>query len=178
MPSDTVFNVGFYQRPKRRIYVLRGFDPVATDSITHNAPVAPGVTILSGQVISLDANGQWVLGGTTGKPVYFALSDSTDTDVRSSGYLPALSVLGEFEIETAWFNTSVTYNDGDKLTYDANGLVVPVTNAATQDVVGFVSRGGAKRLNHDANGNRVYPQRENNASDDRVLTFVTKLILA
>jgi len=92
--------------PKRRVHVLRGFNGVDPQTLTRVAPVASGVTVYSGQVISLNNTGEWVLGQyQAGRTCYIALSNSADTDVVSCGKLPGLSCAGEFEIEMAWFDS-------------------------------------------------------------------------
>jgi hypothetical protein len=66
---------------------------------SYSAPVTSGVTILSGQLISLTA-GAWVLGCLAGCEPFIAFADSTDTDVQSSGLLLGLSCAGQYKIET------------------------------------------------------------------------------
>jgi hypothetical protein len=90
---------GTYARTAPRVNVLRGYfgnEPMAR---SYSAPVTSGVTILSGQLISLTA-GAWVLGCLAGCEPFIAFADSTDTDVQSSGLLLGLSCAGQYKIET------------------------------------------------------------------------------
>ena len=118
--------IGTYKRVKPRVRVLRGFNPQEPFTLSQGAPVASGVTILSGQVISLAWNAaasqyEWVLGvpaAAVGATPYISLNDSIDYDVVEAGKLPGLSSAGQFEIQTPHFKSA-----------DANGFVVdaPVT---------------------------------------------------
>lgn len=173
--SDNVFNDGYVRRAKPRVEILRGFDPTGVQMQTKTAEIADGVTVQSGQIISLDVNGKWVLGATTaGAKPYVAIADSTDTDVRSSGLLTALSCDGEYEIQTAWYDAGETYNEGTPLTSDSSGNIVATTWAnaggANDNVLGVVTRGGMFNLN---NG---FPERENMAVQTTVVAFSTKWI--
>lgn len=178
MASKNVFGYGHYKRAKRRVNVLRGFDGSDPTTFTHNAPVADGVTIYSGQVVSLDSNGEWVLGATKGKVPYIALSDSVDTDVSSSGLLPALSCAGKFEIETAWYASGV-YTDNTVIVAATGGdagkiaaQATPSTSAST-DILGIATRGGLKDLNGGPG-----PKIDSQAEDANIVTFVTNWVPA
>lgn len=96
-------------------------------SATH--PVASGVTILSGQLITLventtDAQLEWTIGYDSGaegaRPYtfYFAVDDSADGDVLAAGNLQGLSVNGDYELSTAHYKSGETYKAGDPLTFD------------------------------------------------------------
>lgn len=124
--NEKHMTLGYSTSTKRRINVVRGRDAASSSDRSKTAPVATGVTIYSGQVISLNDDGEWVLGAAAGVPAYFALKHSTDGDVVSSGKLEAIAASGQFVIETAY--------------YSGNGLVagVPVkagTSTAVGDVV-------------------------------------------
>jgi hypothetical protein len=146
---------GTYQRIAPRVNVLRGYMGNEPYGRSYSAPVASGVTILSGQLISL-SSGSWVLGVTAGSEPFIAFADSTDTDVISSGLLLGLSCAGQYEIETAWFDNSVTYNESSLLVactggsstanitpgvaaLGAIGCAVASSNA---DTIGFAAAGG------------------------------------
>lgn len=137
---------GTVKRVKPRLVVLRGFDPNEPRTLTQAAPVASGVTILSGQVISLDWNSvldqyEWVLGGVSGQVPYIALQDSVDPDVVESGTLVGLSCLGQFELQTAYFAAEETYNVDVPLTYDGvTGDVKPTTFGSGEPILGVVTR--------------------------------------
>lgn len=174
----TAFNSDYYKRTKRRVYVLRGFDGCEPSTFTRQAAVKDGVTVGSGQVISLDSNGEWILGAPAGKTPYIALSDSVDTDVNSSGLLPALSCAGKFEIETAYYTVDSTLVGEDipviAATAEANaGDITDGATDGTADIIGFTSRGGLHDLNAPAENGNSGPKVEVNATDGNVVTFIT-----
>jgi hypothetical protein len=168
----TAFNMGYYQRAKRRVNVLRGFDGCEPTTFTRQAAVSEEVTVQSGQVISLNGSGEWILGAVDGKTPYIALSDSIDTDVKSSGLLPALSCAGRFEIETAFYNETTDLTGEDIPVIADPGVAGDVTDtpigSAEAQVIGFTSRGGLTNLN-SASG----PKIEVNAVDGNIVTFTT-----
>lgn len=171
------FNAGYHTRPTRRVYVLRGFNGCEPETFTRTAAITDGVTVRSGDVVSLSA-GKWVLGAAAGKVPYIALSDGSDTDVNASGLLPALSCAGQFEIETASYDTDGTYAEDTPLKAATAGDAGLITNATgyddAADLLGVASRGGLTNLNSGSG-----PKREVNAtagSDGavNVLTFITR----
>ncbi len=117
-------NIGTYQRSTPRIRVPRGYNPQQPFGLKAAYPVATGVTIKSGQVISPKKNVstlilEWVLGkDSDASVVYFAINDSADFDVIAAGTLPALSSEGEYEIETNFFKRGDAYVDGAAVTAD------------------------------------------------------------
>jgi len=96
------------------------------------------------------------LGVAQGLEPYIAFADSTDTDVTSSGLLLGLSCAGQFEIETPWFDNTVTYVESSPLKAATGGSstanVAPGTAAlgaitlgvfsTAEDTIGFASAGG------------------------------------
>jgi hypothetical protein len=133
--------------------VRRGYAGNEPRSLTFTAPVASGVTIYSGQVISLDNTGSWILGAPAGKTPYIAYHDSTDTDVKSAGgRLLGFSCSGKFTIETAYFTSGAgAFNANDlALKADTAGNVGNVTLASsvkdTADIIGFTSNGGLQNV--------------------------------
>jgi hypothetical protein len=195
-----VGNIGFYSRPKRRVYVLRGFDGCEPKTFTKSAPIAAtyGVgeanEIKSGDVVSI-VSGEWVRGAQDGVVPFIALSDASDTDVKAAGKLPALSCAGKFEIETHTYDSTQAYvEDSDTLraglytnqTEAAKG----VTSAAAgggigANVIGIVSK-GVVALNGTKTGTAavpgqtpatptefVHPQQENILGPVSVLNFIT-----
>jgi len=136
---------GTITRQYPRVVVVRGFNPNEPHTMSSSVPVKSAVVIKSGQVVSkewVSANNQyeWVLGVSDVNAIpHIAYNDSVDEDVVESGTLPALSALGEFEIQTAFYKAGDTYNDGVALTYD--GVTGNLKAAAGGDnVIGFVSR--------------------------------------
>jgi hypothetical protein len=112
-----------------------------------SAPVQAGVTIFSGQVISLYWNNgltrfEWVLGGNGNAvatdPVYFANADSEDPDVISADSLPALSCYGQFVLQTGYY-TGSGWVHGTPVTYDGvTGSIKTTTVGSGAPVVGTV----------------------------------------
>jgi hypothetical protein len=137
---------GHYRRANKRLNVLRGYTGNEPQSLTRTAKPKANEGILSGQLISIDSNGEWVKGVPTGKMPYFAYHDQSDTDVVSSGLLLGLSCAGDFEIETSHIDAAGVYNDDTPLaamTAGDVGKITPTTFAATgNDIIGFVSRKG------------------------------------
>jgi len=106
--------------------VLRGFNPNEPHQLSQAYPVADGVDILSGMVISLVADStyegghKWVKGWTAGIP-YIAINDwvngvgaglGSDADVMEAGKLVGLSSAGQYEIQTPfWAKSDGTLQD-------------------------------------------------------------------
>lgn len=116
--------------------------------------------IYQGSIVSVDANGEFVLGcgAGTGKnfPVpMISMKNMVDPDVTTGvansvfsavgGNITAIPVTGGYEIETTEFDGTVTYKAGDALTVDANGKVTLLGGTSvygsTTPVIGFVSGG-------------------------------------
>jgi len=140
-------NYGTVQRVHPRVRVLRGYNPNEPQTLTQSLPVATAVTILSGQVISpkwnsVTSQNEWVLGKDSAATlVYIALKDSADLDVLSAGTLPALSCAGKFEIQTPFYKTGDTYNEGVFLTADGvTGDLKATTAVSINDIYGVVTR--------------------------------------
>lgn len=134
-------NYGEYRRSKQRINVLRGYHGNESLAATRSAKPKASEGILSGMLISLDSNGEWIKGCPTTKEPYWAYHDQADTDVVSSGLLLGLSGAGQYIIETAYFDNGDTYANGDTLIVD--GTTGGVQKGAalgteTGDVLGIV----------------------------------------
>lgn len=181
MAGNYGFNPGNGSSPRRRVHVLRGFNGCEPDSFTKSRPVANGETIYSGQVMSLNSSGEWVLGqDTPGKTCYIALSNHDDTDVKASGKLPGLSCAGQFEIETPWYDDVDTYvEDTTKVVADSVELgSIGTDGGATVDtIIGKVTRAPYK-LNEiitsgPNDGTAVYPFQSNELGTTEVITFIT-----
>jgi len=163
-------NIGYTQRAKRRVHVLKGFDPSESNMIDKAAPVASGETIKSGQLVALNASGEWELatatnGGThAGQIIYVAIADSSDTDVSASGLLPALSCAGSYEIETGYFSEDPT--EGAALSCNAGSLVL--ADAAGDYIIGYATSGV-----EDLGRTSGLPVKDNTASNVEVVSFVT-----
>lgn len=164
---------GEYRRAQPRLRVRKGYEGNETRSLQYSAPIGSGVTILSGQVIYLDANGNWQLATATlanGRTPYMAYSDSVDTDVLSSGLLLGLSCAGMYVFETPYF----VYTDGS---FAGNELPLVISNAVPgsltlasltapgggtgwdtpNDIIGVTAMGGVEQVGPalDAYGNFI-----------------------
>jgi hypothetical protein len=136
-------NAGIYQRTKPRLNVLRGYNGNQTRGLTYSAVPKSGEAILSGMLISLDSNNQWVKGVAAGKTPYFAWQDQSDTDVLSSGKLTGLSCAGDYELETGYYVTG-SYVQDSPLIAGTSGNAGSVDLGAalasiTVDIIGFAS---------------------------------------
>lgn len=170
------------QRTKPRVTVLRGYSPNAPHAKTQSAPVSSGVTIYSGQVVSLsyvsgNADYEWVLGCSGGHIPYIALQDSADYDVVSANSLVGLSMLGDFEIQTGYFSTG-TYNVDTPVTYDPAiaGNIIYTTVGGAVDIMGYVTRNHGY-VNLGAPGPTGYPA-DSSATNENVVVFQTGWVTA
>lgn len=164
---------GHVYRTKPRINVLRGWPGNESTSLTWNATPKAAEGILSGMVICLDTNGQWIKATyalANNKLVYWATADQSDTDVISSGKLLGLSVAGNYEIQTAYFDPLQTYAENTPLKVDttAGQLTVAAITTADDEIVGICTRGG--KSNIATTDSQAQPV----AGITYVLNFVTK----
>jgi len=157
---------GTVKRQNPRVEVLRGFNPNEPFTLTQAYPVADGVTIQSGQVISLahdpDGDGldKWILGWVSGIP-YIAYNDwnvttGKDEDVLEAGKLPGLSSTGQFEIQTAFFSgDEADFVPGAPVGPDAaTGDIKVTTVGSAVPIMGYVTRNrGALNLGPTGAGN-------------------------
>jgi hypothetical protein len=105
-------------------------------------PVAAGVTIRSGQIISAKRNvttgrTEWVLGydpATSARHmIAFALDDSDDADVLAAGNLVGVPCVPEYGIQTGYIKDAVTFIEGDEVTHD--GVTGDVMKAVSTSIV-------------------------------------------
>jgi hypothetical protein len=157
-----------YSRTAPRVNVLRGYAGNEPMARSFSAPVTAGITILSGQLMSL-SSGSWILGCAAGLEPFIAFADSTDMDVQSSGLLLGLSCAGQYEIETAWFDNTVVYSESSFLVAATGGsstanvspgsavlgnITIGVASA-NADVIGYAVAGGrqdATAINSQSGG--------------------------
>jgi len=138
---------GTQQRAKPRLRVMRGWDPNVPNSLTRRAPIAEGVTVQSGQVVSLkfqNSQEEFILGvdSVTDVP-FFAVQDSDDFDVIASGGLTGLSCLDNLELQTPFFKASPTPSYGSIVPLAADGVTGDVTTHDGNDaraILGYTSR--------------------------------------
>lgn len=167
---------GYYQRPKIRATVLRGYDPNNPTRLTQSHRVKSSVTILSGMLISLATGGdgvlEWEKGWVEGRIPYFAVQDSADFDVRSANSLVGFSCLGNFEFRTGYFKAGETYTVDTPLTPGTGGdlgYVLPTTLESGDPICGYVTRANAPVDLKDG-GPKGYPA-DSSAVDSEVITF-------
>lgn len=138
--------VGFYQRTKPYLAILRGDTPNDPLYLSETAPVLANQAagyISSGQLITLVlASGvwEWNLGWAAGRVPHWARQDSASPDVLESGVLTGLSALGKFRLRTGYYDTGGTYTAGTPIVPDSTaGDIVSGTGAAGDDICGHVS---------------------------------------
>ncbi len=164
-----------YKRTLPRLNVLRGWPGNESTSLTHSAKPKASEGILSGMVITLDTNGEWIKATavlSNNKVVYWATADQSDTDVVSSGRLVGLSVLGKYELQTPYFKADDVYaTDSWLKVHSVAGYVALATiNTATDEIVGICTRGG--KSNIASTNSEATPV----AGAVNVLTFATQWI--
>lgn len=145
---------GEYRRARPRLNIKRGFAGNEPQSITYSAQPTAGANIRSGELIVIDgATGRWVRCDSAVHPnvvPYFAFQDQSDTDVQSSGLLLGISCLGEFELQTAYFDTTDPWAFGDPVIKGAGPLAGSVDRGASflaaVETVGVVSQGGIENI--------------------------------
>lgn len=164
---------GTTTRAKPRLNVLRGFKGNEPQSLNHSAKPKAGEEILSGMIISLDSNNEWVKGAPAGKVPYIAYHDQADLDVTSIGLLLGLSCAGDYVVQTAYFASEGTFGNNVFLLADAEddavsgvraGLPGYIAKAVARttpavgsvfDLIGVTSHGGkVDRANVDSNSTK------------------------
>lgn len=176
-------NIGIsYSRTKPRIQIPRNFDfQNPANSRIRSERVKDGVVIKSGQVISLEWNNadqvhEWVLGwggSSIGRP-YLAWNDSSDPDVVDAGIglgkLTGVDLEGHYIVETAFYKTGETYNEGVLLTYDGvTGDVKPTTLESGEPILGVIE--GIRGVKNVHSTNATAPKATSN-----VVRFSTKYL--
>ena len=145
---------------------------------------------MSGMLIVPAVNGvtgtlEWVKSAsnvdTKNTVPYFAYTDDTDTDVVSSNRLLGLSCLGQFELQTGYFDNTQSYNVGDALIKSTTAG--SITNAAASflsaiEVVGIVSQGGKQDTQAPLNAlGRVAPPINSEATPVATHVYVLNLVV-
>jgi hypothetical protein len=118
---------GTLQRLNPRLRVIKGYVGQNSNQRQEVCPVASGMAIMSGMVISKlwstdNARYEWVLGLVAGAEPYIALQDYTDTDVLAADGLTGLSCAGQYTLESAYFvtGTAANWSDNAKVSAYAN----------------------------------------------------------
>lgn len=153
-------------RAKLPLQVLRGFYPTEPSKLSSLAEPLNANDIKSGMVIVKDNDGKFVRAqaadatfdesGGSPKSFYIALTDADALDVQASGKLVGLDCSDKFELQSGYFDKSVVWAVGDKLTVGANGTLVKATAHATlaTQVIGEVTEIGADVAGSDV-GNPI-----------------------
>jgi len=177
--------IGTQKRATPRLSILRGWD---INNPTNIAPRGASAeiqgTILSGHLVSKDVNDKWVLGGAGASgtaTIGFAIQDDTDFDVVGSGVITALSVLGKYELQTAFFKSTDTYVNGTPVTYDGTTGKVKVTTVDSGlPILGYCSGPPVDVLQGATRVNDIYQNPSNSfasnveGTSNFVLTIVTQ----
>jgi len=174
---------GEYRRALPRLIVKKGYEGNETRALQFSAPPASGVTILSGQVIYLNAQGQWALATAAlanGKTPYMALQDSVDTDVLSSGLLLGLSCAGLYLFETGYYvRTDGTFAGNDLPLIISNLVPGSLTLAVgasgnvwndPNDIIGVTSLGGEENVGPSVSAATYTPATTTLGSSSSVIT--------
>lgn len=184
-------NYGTLQRSKPRLRVIKGYVGQNSNQRQEVAPVASGMVIMSGDVISKfwvtdPGRYEWVLGLVSGATPYIALQDYNDSDVIAAGGLTGLSCAGQFTLESAYFVEGTTANwlDGAAVSAYANDDATAANRgklklAATNDpILGSVIRQHADLDNARPYSSNVTPDGDNRVEVVRFETGFVKGNLA
>lgn len=137
-------------RAKPRIRFLDKNLHNVAEGLSKTLPITPGVTILSGQLCSIDAASKLlVLGWVAGNSgPFLAVNDSTDEATRGTGMgtatnpyrLTVIELTEPRTVQIGYYKVADTYLPGDMLTPDGvTGGVKKLTNSATEVQVGYCS---------------------------------------
>jgi hypothetical protein len=177
------------QRVKPRLVVRRGYAGNETSALSRSLPPKAGEGIKSGQLVTPDANGAWVVAGNiaaAGK-VYIAYHDQADPDVISCNRLLAFDLNGDYEFETGYYHddgTPANIADGATLVCGKGAgkghVAVSGTSTATSAaaVIGYV-RGSIVDLAEGQYSASLDNQAQNteaggtSGSSAKVIRFVT-----
>jgi len=142
-----------FSRAKVPLQILRGNYLTEPGKLTFLAPPIDDSAIKEGMVVK-KATGtvsgvasqlgfQKAAGAdsTTDVAFYIAVHDGDSHDVQASGKLVGLDCSDTFELQTGYFDDSVTWALDDPLTVDDDGVI---TKAASGDaVIGYISAVGS-----------------------------------
>jgi len=112
--------------------ILTGLDKL----ILFSLPLANGVTVFPGAMVTVDANGKVILATANSKPWYLCISDSQEPMVKAAGTVGL--ILGDVRYKTDNFDTGSSYPVGTPLTLAAGGKLKPA--GATDVIVGYIEQ--------------------------------------
>lgn len=160
-------NIGIKTRGTKMLQIVKGSDLVSGIKQTSVYKVAATTPkIFSGEPIYVQSSAnsggwpdpeyEWVktISPVKGKTVYFAFTDSDSFDVIASGKLMGISTLDTFELQTPFFDHSVAFAPGDKLTVTSgiicegpDGFIVVSGTSAPQTPAGYTIVSGSPAVN-------------------------------
>ena len=145
-------------RDKVPMQVLRGFNPTEPVKLTSLAPPIDDEAIKSGMVIvkatgnvnGVSTPGAFQKAQATDAPsasseslsFYLALHDQDSHDVQASGGLVGLDCSDEYEVQTGYFDSGVTWALDMPLTVGNNGIVTEAVTAGDV-IIGYVTKIGS-----------------------------------
>lgn len=175
-----------YYRAKVPVQVVRGFEPTTPTKLSSLAPPIDDEAIKQGMVI-VKATGN--VGGVStdgafqkaqaadapsaaseGTSFYIALHDQDSHDVQASGGLVGLDCSDDYEIQTGYFDSGVTYVVDMPLTVGANGIVTEAVTAGDV-IIGYVTKVGNGTGNSIKYVGKTRPTET--AADAEVIQFKT-----
>lgn len=165
-------------RAKPWLTVLRGFDPNQPFSKTQAYPVKTDEVDLlkSGMVISAAPKAgapddyEWTIGWVAGRIPYVALQDGNQYDVKSANSLVGYSCLGDFVLQTGYFDSNQNYPVDTPLTpAGTTGNVTVTTADSGEPIMGYVT---TPVTNLKAGGPTGYPS-VSAVMDGNVIAFQT-----
>jgi hypothetical protein len=170
-----------YTRDKVPLQVLVGFyptEPVKLSSLAAPLDVEDGnVAIKSGMAIVKDDGHVYGVSGSGFRSaqavdqspnvsVFIALQDASSLDVQASGKLVGLDCSDKFEVQTGYYDATITWAVDMALTVGDDGVF---TEAGTGDViVGYITAIGSGTRN-----TIVVPGKTPSAADTHVIQFKT-----
>ena len=111
--------------------ILTGLDKV----ILFSLPLANGVTVFPGAMVTVNADGKVVLAAANSKPWYLCISNSEEPMVKAAGTVGL--ILGDVRYKTDNFDTG-SYSVGTPLTLAAGGKLKPA--GASDVIVGYIEQ--------------------------------------
>ena len=114
--------------------ILTGLDKV----ILFSLPLANGVTVFPGAMVTVNNKGEVILAAANSKPWYLCISDSQEPMVKAAGTVGL--ILGDVRYKTDNFDTGDTgsYSVGTPLTLAADGKLKKA--GASDIIVGYIEQ--------------------------------------
>lgn len=138
--------------------VIRGFEPTEPQKLSSLAPPIDDEAIRSGMVLvkatglvnGTNTAGAFQKAAATDAPssasesksFYLALHDQDSHDVQAAGGLVGLDCSDEYEVQTGYFDTGVTWAVDMPLTVGAGGIVTEATTEGDV-IIGYITKIGS-----------------------------------